>query len=361
MLLQNISAMNSDRINNYVGYIVPNHDLLSSYQAANIEVACLGHSGKRDSIRTLWRFIRLARRLKIDVIHANHLIDRSYASIAGRILRIPVVVTLHDITPREAAAEHIGKRRMSAFTALERFGVRRFVAVSKSVEETYVREYDFPEDKVSLIYSGLGNIGDFIDEDESTKSRLRSELQLEDSFPLIINVARLQPVKGQVQLVPAMKKIVEKWPKAHLLIVGDGPERSKIEQAIKESNFESNITLLGRRDDVPELLNCADLFLFPSFNEALGLSVIEAMAAGLPVVAYNYGGLRELVNNGENGLLVERGDEAALAEAVIKIMCVEGLASEMGMRGRQRVTSEFNASVTASKLESLYESILGRN
>lgn len=355
LLMQNVRALNSGRINSTVCYFAPRHDMLDAYREAGIDPVCLDHGKRRQTFRTLWRFIKLIRSLNIDVIHANHLMDRTYAIIAGRILNIPVVITLHDLYPKRLATQGIGKVRVPAISLLDRVSVKHYIAVSKAVKEFHVAEYGKPGKKITVVYSGLNDLARFSERADDDRSYIQSELGLADSSPVLLNVGRLQTVKGQIHLVRMMPSVLEKWANAHLLIVGEGPERKNIEDAISAEKMGDHITLLGQRADVPQLLNSSDVFVFPSLNEALGLSVIEAMATGLPVVAADFGGLRELVRNGETGLLVTPADPEALAKGVLAVLDSPEMGRAYGARGQQVVMDEFDVSRTVAELEAVYE------
>jgi glycosyltransferase involved in cell wall biosynthesis len=129
-----------------------------------------------------------------------------------------------------------------------------------------------------------------------------------------------------------------------LAIVGDGPERERVEDELARYSLDRRVRLLGERGDVPELLADADVFLLASRSEGLPLSVIEAMAAGLPVVASDVGGLRELVRDGETGTLVPPGDPAALANALRPLVADRELRRCFGSAGRERAKGLFDLS-----------------
>ncbi len=361
LVRQNVAAMDPDQVKNYVCYFTPRHDLLESYRESRIEPICLDHRGKRHIPRTLWRLIRLIRRLKIDIIHANHGLDRGMAAVAGRLLGIPVVVTVHHIAPMQSVLQTYSRRRVFGISMLEKVAVKRFVVISQSAKDVQMSEYGLDESKIEVIYSGINAIKRFGMDRETARKDVRSAFGLDDAFPLLLNVGRLHPVKGQKHLVPMMRLVLEKWPKAHLLIFGEGQEREALTAAIEQAGLENHITLLGQRSDVPDLLKGADLFVFPGLNEALGISVIEAMATGLPVVATNVGGLRELISDGDTGLLVEPGDPDALAKAVLSVLDMEDKGQAMGLRAQRHAVENFDAATTASRLESLYYSVTDKS
>jgi glycosyltransferase involved in cell wall biosynthesis len=153
-------------------------------------------------------------------------------------------------------------------------------------------------------------------------------------------------------------ELKERWPRVKLLIAGEGDERTRLEAGIQRHNLYENVSLLGQRSDIPELLQLADVFVFPSDNEALGLAVTEAMAAAKPVVASALPALAEVVDDGINGYLVEPGNPAAFAQGVTKILNSAGRGIEMGKKGREIVAQKFNIHRNVKTLEALYLDVL---
>jgi glycosyltransferase involved in cell wall biosynthesis len=166
---------------------------------------------------------------------------------------------------------------------------------------------------------------------------------LERMVPRLISVGRLAAPKDWSTLLSALTRL---GPRAfaEMVIVGDGPEREGVEDELARRSLDRRVRLLGERGDVPELLADADVFLLASRSEGLPLSVIEAMAAGLPVVASDVGGLRELVRDGETGTLVPPGDPAALANALRPLVADRELRRRFGSAGRERAKGLFDLS-----------------
>jgi glycosyltransferase involved in cell wall biosynthesis len=171
-------------------------------------------------------------------------------------------------------------------------------------------------------------------------------------------VAGLRRIKGLDVLVMAAAKIVARVPDARFVIVGEGPERESALLQVRQFGLENNFEFLGHRDDVPALLAEADLFVLPSRSEAFPNAVIEAMAAGLPVVATHVGGIAELVQQERTGVLVPSEDPEALAGAVLNLMARPEFANALGRTARQEVEREYSLSSMVARFEELYESEL---
>ena len=177
--------------------------------------------------------------------------------------------------------------------------------------------------------------------------------------PRLVTVGRLQAPKDALTLVRALAAV--QGSPFELLVVGDGPDRPSIEEEVRRLGLERAVELVGQRDDVPELLATADLFVLSSRSEGLPLSILEAMAAGLPVVASGVGGIPEVVVDGETGLLVPPGDPQRLAAAVEQLLVNASLRRRFGEAGRRRVAEHFDLASTHRAHLNLYRRVLARS
>lgn len=168
--------------------------------------------------------------------------------------------------------------------------------------------------------------------------------------PLVGNVARLAEQKGHATLLEAVPLVLARRPEARFVIVGDGELRAALEQQARAAGVEAAVLFTGARDDVPELLKSFDVFAFPSHFEGLCLAVIEAQAAGVPVVATPVGGIRETVIHGETGLLVPPRDPAALAGAILRLVEDGELSGRLVAEARRRVTRYSEGEMVARTL-----------
>jgi len=179
----------------------------------------------------------------------------------------------------------------------------------------------------------------------------------DQATPRLIAVGRLKAPKDFLTLIRALAALPDQEYEA--LIVGDGPDRSEVKAEIQRLGLEDRVQLAGERSDVPELLAASDVFVLSSRSEGLPVSVLEAMAAELPVVASGVGGLAELVVDGETGILVPPGDEAALAEALGRLVEDSELRRRLGAAGRARAESSFDLSAFRRAHLELYDRQLG--
>lgn len=205
-----------------------------------------------------------------------------------------------------------------------------------------------------------------IDPDRFTAGRrlTGSELGLQEKLPVIGTVCRLsEPEKGLTVLLQAMARLAEPSgsPGCQLIIVGEGPSSKRLRDLGEELGVAPWVRFVGARRDVADLLPLTDVFVLPSLSEGFGIAIVEAMAAGRPVVATAVGGIPEIVLQGETGLLVPPGDPGALAGAVRQLLEQPDRAAAMGAKGRQRARERFSIATVVRRHEDLYETLIARH
>ncbi len=286
---------------------------------------------------------RLIRREGVDIINTHSSTDSWIASIgawlSGR--KCAVVRTRHLA---------IGIRKSLTYTLLP----RKIVTVSEYVRRLFIEQGIRP-DKVITIPSGI-DLSKF--DPSATTGSLRAELGISPGAPVVVVVAILRKDKGHSYFIHAAKEVVEKFPDAKFLIVGDGPQRGNIEALIHELGLKDHVLMLGLRKDIPAVLASSDLYVIPSLREGMGQSTMEAMAMGVPVIASNVGGLPELVIGNETGVLVSPQDSPALAEAMIGLLTDKERAARLAQRAQQSIRENYDIRRTVDKTLDLYAGLL---
>jgi glycosyltransferase involved in cell wall biosynthesis len=191
-------------------------------------------------------------------------------------------------------------------------------------------------------------------------SAVRSSLAAGGAGPILLNVGRLVSFKAQDLLIDSMREVVKKYPTARLAIAGEGPDRPALEERIRRHALGSSVMLLGDRKDIGALLGACDLFVFPSHNEGFGLALLEAMAAGRPVVATRLPVFLEFVEEGTCAELFTGGNSADLARAILTVLDDPARMESMGREGRRIVTERFTQRAASAALERLYADVLQR-
>jgi glycosyltransferase involved in cell wall biosynthesis len=176
---------------------------------------------------------------------------------------------------------------------------------------------------------------------------------------LIVQVARLDYLKDHATAIHALAEVVRCRTNVRLVLVGEGPEEERIAEWIRQRNLASHVRLLGLRSDISRLLSAADVFLLTSISEGIPLAVIEAMAAGLPVVSTNVGGLTETVEDGRTSFLASAGDHVTLAQHILRLAEDPALRRQMGQRGRERAIRLFSERRMHAHYLQCYREILG--
>ncbi len=205
---------------------------------------------------------------------------------------------------------------------------------------------------VTLIYNGI----DLERYDQQLPCcTLREEYGLPPEGPMVGVVARLEPEKGHPTLLDAWPGVLAEFPSATLLIIGEGSRREALEAQVEGLGIGGSVVFTGRRDDVPAVTKALDVAVLPSYREAQGLTILEAMALSRPVVASNVGGIPEMIEDGVTGLLVPPHDPAALAGAVLRLLRDHPLADTLGRAGHDLVHERFCVQLMARAVETIYD------
>jgi glycosyltransferase involved in cell wall biosynthesis len=227
----------------------------------------------------------------------------------------------------------------------------RLIVVSRAIEEK-VREEGRVGAPVSLIYNGV-DLQRY--NHQQPCCTLHDEYGIPEDAPIVGVVARLEAEKGHRTLVDAWPEVLAAVPNAWLLIVGEGSERDSLEAEAASLGVNERVVFTGRREDVPAVTAALDVAVLPSYREAQGLSVLEAMALSRPVVASNVGGIPEMIEDGVTGLLVPPNDCDALAAALIKLLTNHPYADMIARRGHDLVHERFCIELMVNSIESIYD------
>lgn len=304
-----------------------------------------GAKNPLDYLRIPGRFVRAVRRERPDIVQSFLIYDNSIARLAGLFAPETTVIT---------GERKGGKRENRLFELLDRTTYRLsdyIVANSRAGAETYLR-YGADPESVSVIHNGR-DLDDYRDGDAEG---LREELGLPSDVPVVGNVARLEERKGHYDVLAA-------WPSvradhdAHCVVVGDGVEREALRTRARELGVADSVHFVGSRDDVPALLDLFDVFVFPSHYEGLPGALLEAMAAGCPIVASDIAGNRDLVTDGETGVLIPPRDPDAFADGLTEFLDDPERARAFGDAAQADAYERFTLGSMVSEFEQFYESV----
>ena len=258
-----------------------------------------------------------------------------------------IVGTVHSSRVR-SAEDRDQLRRLTPY-------MDRLIAVSRMIERKLVDE---ARDTVpiDLIYNGV-DLDRY--EHQEPCCTLRDEFGMEPGALLVGVVARLDPEKGHPTLLEAWPLVLQQVPNAYLLIVGEGAQREALERQVADLRIAHRVVFTGRRDDVPAVTAALDCAVLPSYREAQGLTILEAMALGRPVVASDVGGIPEMIEDGVSGLLVPPHDPAALAAAISRVLLDHPFADTIARAGHDIVHERFCVEQMVRAIETIYDEGVG--
>jgi len=293
------------------------------------------------------------RKNKYDLIHTHNLAPLIYGSPAARLAGIKCINTRHG---RERKFTHRYIWQMNSLVAV----------VSGDAEAELMKHNCMSQTETRVIYNGIDIDKYRKIEDGKRLIDKRKELGLGNDEKVIGIVARLAIEKDHETLLKAVAKLVQdqtssvNGSKLRLLIVGDGPLGNDLKESVKRSGLEGHVTFMGFREDIAELLQIFDIFLLSSTQEGISLTLLEAMAASIPVVATYVGGNPEVVAHGQTGLLVPAKDPQKMADAIMEILNDPDKARRMGEAGRKRVEEKFCLERMVAEYEEVYREVLGK-
>jgi N-acetyl-alpha-D-glucosaminyl L-malate synthase BshA len=295
------------------------------------------------------KMCEVAEHHDLDLLHVHYVLPFAASAYLARELvkprRLPVVTTLHgtDITI-------VGQQ--PAFTRLTRFSIEssdKVTAVSRFLRQRTIESLGIKR-PIEVVYN-------FVDTRRFAPRRRRHSVLAPSDVPVVMHASNFRQVKNIETLVRVFAR-VRKRVACQLVLVGDGPEKARAEDLCRELGVERQALFLGSQDLMEELLPLADVFFLPSRQESFGLVALEAMSAGVPVVASNIGGLPEVVVDGVTGFLHDPDDEVALSGSIEKLLTNERLRARMGRAARRHARQHFHVDDAVDRYQAIYESAI---
>ncbi|WP_166830302.1 glycosyltransferase [Thalassoroseus pseudoceratinae] len=318
-------------------------------QSEGFSVEVLGRQPgvDRQCAKRLWEY---CERENVQLVHAHQYTPFFQTMLARRGRRgLPILFTEHG---RHHPDVRKTKRVICNRLLLKRDD--RLVGVGASVRDALIEKEGLPSERVEVIYNGV-DLSAFGTTDANLRSEVREELSLADSDLVVMMVARLHPLKDHLTALEAVRSLSKLRPDIKLVLVGDGEERPRIGSFIKEHSLASNVRALGTRTDVARLLSAADVFLLSSISEGIPLTIIEAMAARIPVVSTDVGGVGEMVTHGVTGLLAPPKSPEAIAEQILTVSSDASLRDTLIENARAKAYETFSLEGMLNAYRSQYE------
>ena len=292
---------------------------------------------------------QVSQKYGLDLVHVHYAIPHSVSAFLAKMLTdVPYIVTFHgsDVTILGRDPSFLPVNVMSLEKA------DGLTAVSKYLREQALTTLGLEKD--------ISIVSNFVDANVFSPAEPFRTQGYSARQCVVIHVSNFRPIKRIEDLVEAMRIVVKRAVGIRLILVGDGPERQRIELLVKELGLQKNVLMTGFRTDVPELLRCSDILVLCSDNESAGLSLIEAMSSGLPVVGTRVGGIPEIVEDGKTGLLVPPRSPEELADRILKLNSDSELRLKMGLEARRTVLERFAVDKVIPEYEEVYRQVVRR-
>jgi glycosyltransferase involved in cell wall biosynthesis len=323
----------------------PETKVAAQFLASGAELIRIPCRGRVD--RDAVRFIRgLISSKKLDVLHTHGYKADIYGYLAARRSPIPIIATCHNWTHPTFAVR--------TYEFLDAFFLRRFdrvVAVSESIARE-ARQAGIHPDAITTIDNGI-DLSPFSNAQPSLKCSQDNNGEL-----LIGTAGRLVELKGLTYFLQAAQMILREFPNVRFVIVGEGPERARLEQLARDSGIADRLLFTGSRPDMADVYVSLDIFVLASIDEGMPMVILEALASGRAVVATNVGAVSKLVESGKTGVLVPPRDATRLAAAIRDMIKSPVLREQMGRNGQSRVREEFSSEVMTRKYLEVYREVL---
>lgn len=348
LLVDVVRRLDPTRFESMVCCIQTKGELADELEAAGIAVRCLNRmQSKRFDWRAVADLRALLREERISLVHAHLYHANLYGRLAAFLSGVPAVVTVHNVYARTKLHRRMLNRWLARSTA-------RVIAVSDEVRRDLVEHDRIDPAKVVTIHNSidLGRIATPL-----TREQARARLAIPDGAFVIGSIGRLEEQKGHRYLLEACAALARDAAfglPMSILLVGDGRLREELEHRAAAAGLGSSVSFLGSRTDVAEILKALDVYVMPSLWEGLSLAMLEAMAASLPIVISDVGGVSQALDS-ESGVKVQPKDVAAIADAIRRLAAEPERRRRLGAAARRRVEADFDVGVMMARITAVYE------
>jgi len=318
----------------------------------------------------------------IDVLHCHQYTPYFYGIMGAAFTRCRVIFTEHGRFYPDI--RKVKRVLINPILALFTDGI---TAISAATRDALIRFENFPKDKIKVVYNGIDDSRYLVPEDPNIsilpkcslgidksqalppdlsirreRSRgisdllnIKKSLGISEKAYILGTVARLDLIKNQKMMIRSLNIVRQNYPETFLLIVGDGTERKNLEQFTEELGLSSHVIFTGFREDTHLFYKIMNIFLLTSFSEGTAMTLLEAMATGLPCIATRVGGNPEIVKDDETGFLIPSDNETVLAEKIIALLADKSMIEKMGKAGRKRFEENFTVEKMVCSYQSMYE------
>ncbi|MBC8235804.1 glycosyltransferase [bacterium] len=322
--------------------------LEKDFRETNVPVKVIKSNFHYD-ITLIFRLVRFMQHHKIDIVHTYLSLADIFGRFAAKIAGVPIIISgCRSANTQQKKISMYLMRIANKFTDI-------VISNSNAGKEFVINTQKLKANKISVVYNG-------IDFEKYSKTinidAKKREIGIESNNFVVGTVARLDPLKGVNYFLEAASKVAQSIPNIVFIVVGEGPQRLKLEELSRRLGIVSKTIFTGYRKDVAELAQIFDVSVLSSVVEGMPNAIIESMALGKPVVASNVGGVPEIVKNGQNGILVPPGDVESLANAIIRLLLDKRLAYHLSQEAKQYVEKCYPIDLMVKKVENVYDALI---
>lgn len=299
-----------------------------------------------------YKIISSIKEKNINIIHSNSNLDRTIASFAAKFLGIKHVAQIHSAHSISHNMTHVLRNK---------YLINHFITDGYQSKKILVEEDKIPDDKISVVHIGIDE--KIVKTTHEKKEKIVSEFNIKSGDIVIGSISRLVPFKGHLNLIEAIKPIVEKFPNVKLIIVGDGELLEKLKNETINKGLENNIIFTGYRNDLAEIFSVFDFVVHPSIDfggESFPIVLLMSIAAKKPVIASNVGDISYQIKNGENGFLIKPGDVNELTNKIIELVNNRELINSMSKKSYEIYSKNYTLPIMTEKIEDIYNKILNK-
>jgi glycosyltransferase involved in cell wall biosynthesis len=310
-------------------------------------------------INDLWALIKLYlifRQEKFDIIH-------THTAKAGVLGRVAAYLAGNSVIIHTAHGHnfygYFGPFLSKVIIVIERFIAKftdRIIVLTELERKDLLRHKVADDEKIILIYQGL-ELDKYTSLDID-KIKIKESFNIKPNENMVGMIARLEPIKGPRYFIEAAREVLRDFAQTKFILVGDGSLRNRLEKRIKDLELKDKFIFTGWREDMPELLSILDILVLPSLNEAAGMVLIEAQVSGVPVIATNVGGIPEIVQDNQTGVLVSARDYQSLAQAINHLLSDKQKRLNLAEAAKIWVRGRFKAEDMIDKISRLYQEMI---
>lgn len=298
--------------------------------------------------RVAYKIYSILRKSKFDLIHTTGYFADICGQPVAKLLKIPGISTCHGFIYND--------RKLKFYYMLDKIVLRlcrKIIAVSDGIRTELLRS-GLDDSRIEVIQNAVVN---YFNEQElhDLRNENRSNLSIRPDEFVLGFVGRLSEEKGLVYLIEAISEVINNIATVRLLIVGDGPLREELEQLVRDKGLGSNIIFTGFQENSEDWFPSFDLFVLPSLTEGTPMVLLEAMAIGIPVIASQVGGIPNIINNEENGILVPSKNSKALSQAILKVYQSQRLRKILSLNAKKTIKKKYNIKNWIKKIEDIYQ------